>query len=103
VRLSELLDWLGRQLTLTWVEQPPAAAPPPMPAAATLAYPAAPALDALQSAIDLGFVRGIANILEAIARDQPECRAFVEQMRGLSRQFQFEAMGRILHDARRAA
>ena len=103
VRLSELLDWLGRQLAVQWLDQSPAPLPAPLPAPAVRVYPAATQLDALQGAIDLGFVRGIANILDTIAREQPECAAFVEQMRGLSRQFQFEAMGKILHDAPRSA
>ena len=68
VRLSELLDWLGRQLALQWLDQPPAAeAPPPAPAA-PLAYPDAASRAALQQAVDVGFPRGITNALDAIER-----------------------------------
>ena len=99
VRLSELLDWLGRQLALQWLDQPPAAeAPPPAPAA-PLAYPDAASRAALQQAVDVGFPRGITNALDAIERGQPDCAAFVQQMRGLARQFQFEAMSRLLQQA----
>jgi signal transduction histidine kinase len=103
VRLSELLDWLGRQLAIEWFESPPAAPPLPAPEVAALVYPDPQHLQALQSAIDLGFVRGVANALDTIAREQPECAAFVQTLRGLSRQFQFEAMTQLLNDATRPA
>ncbi len=104
VRLSELLDWLGRQLALQWLETAPAvvAAAPPAPAA-PLAYPDRASREALQQAVDLGFHRGIMNALDAIERSQPPCAAFVQQMRGLARQFQFEAMSRLLQQASDAA
>ncbi|KQP18468.1 ATPase [Pseudorhodoferax sp. Leaf267] len=103
VRHSELLDWLGRQLALTWLEQLPTPASAAAPQIAALVYPAPAHLDALQGAVDLGFVRGIANQLDLIAREQPECAGFTEKMRALARQFQFEAMGRLLNDAPRSA
>ncbi|KQP21100.1 ATPase [Pseudorhodoferax sp. Leaf265] len=101
VRLSELLDWLGRQLALEWLEKAPAAdaaAAQPAPAA-PLAYPDAASRTALQQAVDLGFHRGIMNALDAIERGQPACAGFVQQMRALARQFQFEAMSRLLQQA----
>nr|WP_286197402.1 ATP-binding protein [Variovorax boronicumulans] len=99
VRLSELLDWLGRQLGLQWLDQPPAAEAPPPGPDAPLAYPDAASREALQQAVDVGFPRGIMNALDAIERGQPDCTAFVQQMRGLARQFQFEAMSRLLQQA----
>ncbi|MGC3986018.1 MAG: ATP-binding protein [Pseudorhodoferax sp.] len=99
VRFAELLDWLGRQLALQWLDQPPpAAAAPPAPAA-PLAYPDAASREALQQAVEVGFPRGIMNALDAIERSQPDCAAFVQQMRALARQFQFEAMSRLLQQA----
>jgi signal transduction histidine kinase/CheY-like chemotaxis protein/purine-cytosine permease-like protein len=102
VRLTELQDALGRLLGLQWLQDAPQlnAAPAPSSAAdqATNFLDAA-SLAALQQAVDLGFPRGIANALDAIERSQPACAAFVEQMRSLARQFQFEAMGRMLQQA----
>lgn len=50
----------------------------------------------------LGYYRGIMNKLDEIELGQPEVAAFVVEMRGLARQFQFEAMGlrlnRVAHD-----
>jgi len=36
------------------------------------------------------------NTLADIEAAHPECAPFAEQMRGLARQFQFEAMGQLL-------
>ena len=100
VRHSELLDWLERQLQLSWLSQAaPAAFPVPAAsglAGAALVWPAAPELQALRELVGLGFVRGILNQLDKIEKAQPECAGFVAGMRQLARQFEFEAMGRQL-------
>ncbi|MBX3655184.1 MAG: response regulator [Ramlibacter sp.] len=98
VRHSELLDWLERQLGLAWLEQPAAAAPVavPLPVGAALVWPARAQVAALQEVVQLGYYRGIMNLLEQIETDQPECAGVVAQLRTLARQFQFEAMGRLL-------
>jgi signal transduction histidine kinase/CheY-like chemotaxis protein/purine-cytosine permease-like protein len=115
VRKAELLDWLGRQLHLRWVDAPlppvgadmalpggsagqasggaDPAAPPP------LVYPPAEQRQALQSLIDLGYLRGIVRQLDEIEASQPACRAFVQQMRALARQFQLDAMSGLLRQA----
>ncbi|HEY1102468.1 MAG TPA: ATP-binding protein [Burkholderiaceae bacterium] len=98
VRHSELLDWLERSLAVRWLEGSPAQAPitpaPAVRAAAVLPPPAACA--ALREVIGLGYYRGIMNTLADIEAAHPECAPFAEQMRGLARQFQFEAMGQLL-------
>ncbi|SFV03192.1 Signal transduction histidine kinase [Polaromonas sp. YR568] len=95
VRHTELIAWLERRLALIWrydvaAETLPTSAPAPreLPAAAQLA--------ALQEVVTLGFYRGIMNTLAEIERQQPGTAAFVEDMRVLARQFQFEVMGRQL-------
>ncbi len=101
VRHSELLDWLGRQLQLTWLE----VAPPPgeqatlLATAPVLVYPGVARLEALHKVVGLGFYRGIVNALDEIERAEPDCAVFVVKMRELARQFQFEAMGRLLTQA----
>jgi signal transduction histidine kinase/purine-cytosine permease-like protein/FixJ family two-component response regulator len=95
VRHTELIAWLERRLALTWrydeaAEALPAAAP------ALRVLPDATHLAALQEVVTLGFYRGIMNTLAEIERQQPDTAAFVDDMRVLARQFQFEAMGRQL-------
>lgn len=103
VRHSELLDWLERQLGLTWVRasDPPAPAPAPTSApASTSAWPRDELLAPLRNAVQLGYYRGILNQLDAIDAAQPECAAFTREMRELARQFQFEAIVQALARAR---
>jgi hypothetical protein len=67
----------------------PDAAPLGVPPAV---LPGAAQLADLREVIQLGFYRGIMNKLAEIEAQQPATAAFVEAMRLLARQFQFEAM-----------
>ena len=101
VRHSELLDWLERKLAITWLDSTPVStlAPIPVTAPAALVLPSPSEQAALLDVINLGYYRGIMNKLAEIEAAAPECAAFAEQMRGMARQFQFEAMGRLLQQA----
>jgi signal transduction histidine kinase/purine-cytosine permease-like protein/DNA-binding NarL/FixJ family response regulator len=96
VRHSELLDWLGRQLGLKWLDTVVPANAVATSSAQAWIPPAPAALRSLQEVIQLGYYRGILNQLEAIEAAQPECAGFCGAMRDLARQFQFEAMSRRL-------
>jgi len=100
VRVNELLDWLGARLQLQWTEAPPAAplAPPAVPGPAG-ALPDAAQLRALDELVALGYYRGIVRKLDEIETADPAQRAFVEPLRGLARQFQLDAMTRIIRQA----
>jgi signal transduction histidine kinase len=94
VRHTELIDWLAQRLALRWQYEA-------APAALVLAplrrvLPQAPQLAALLELVNLGFYRGILNKLAEIETQQPDTAGFVEDMRLLARQFQFEAMSRQL-------
>ncbi len=98
VRHSELLDWLERRLSLAWLDSPVATlqsavqtptAPPVVPTPAHL--------EALREVVNLGYYRGILNQLDEIETTQPECAAWVSELRTLARQFQFEALGQRLN------
>ena len=100
-RHAELIDWLEKRLALTWLDAPVAdTETPAVPAVAVLArvLPDAPQLAALLEVVNLGFYRGIMNKLADIEKQQPATTGFVEGMRMLARQFQFEAMSRQLTD-----
>ena len=103
VRHSELLDWLERRLGLSWLETVLGAPAPAVPASVVeLVYPEPRQLDALREVVSLGYYRGIMNLLDEIESTQPGCAPFVVAMRGLARQFQFEAIGvrlnQVTHD-----
>ena len=108
VRHTELLDWLERRLSLVWrydegavVAALPLAdvaqvvvTTPVSPAA--WVWPHAAQVAALLEVVNLGFYRGIMNKLAEIETQQPDTALFVEAMRTLARQFQFETMSRQL-------
>ena len=98
VRHTELIAWLERRLSLAWRygEAREAQEAQALPATSPRVLPGASQLAALQEVVSLGFYRGIMNMLAEIERQQPDTAAFVEDMRVLARQFQFEAMGRQL-------
>jgi CheY-like chemotaxis protein len=98
VRHTELIDWLEQRLALRWFYAE-AAEVGPLPAALapqSRVLPDAAQLAALLEVVNLGFYRGIMNKLAEIEVQQPATAIFVEDMRLLARQFQFEAMSRQL-------
>lgn len=97
VRVEELLDWIGQHLGLEWVS---ADTPQPVsPVAATprqLRYPPQAHLQNLDEQIELGYLRGVLTKLDEVAQLDSDYSDFVDVMRQLARQFQFEAMREIL-------
>jgi len=102
VRHSELLDWLERRLDLQWTDSDAGTAGASVESAAVTAtvhatpLPAPERLRALEEVVNLGYFRGIMNQLDEIDAAQPECAAWTASLRGLARQFQFEAISRAL-------
>jgi signal transduction histidine kinase/purine-cytosine permease-like protein/FixJ family two-component response regulator len=97
VRHTELIDWLERRLALKWrYDAPVDDGASALQAVLPRVLPDASQLAALLEVVNLGFYRGIMNNLAEIERQRPEAAAFVDEMRVLARQFQFEAMGRQL-------
>ena len=95
VRFDELLDWLGKKLTLQWQANAPAA-PAAAPARAAAALPH---LQALQEVVALGYPRGVQRVLDQIESEQPACAAWLEPMRRLAQSFQFEHMSALIRHA----
>ncbi|HET8868913.1 MAG TPA: ATP-binding protein, partial [Aquabacterium sp.] len=93
VRVTELLDWLGRRLSLDWVE---VQRPPPPPSAGVT--PSAAALSALAEQVEAGYVRGVHRALDHIAQTEPQCENFVASMRDLVRRFQLDTMAAQIRD-----
>ncbi len=97
VRHTDLLDWLGRRLNLCWAETPLVALAAPITQLPDVrVYPDAVQLQALREVVELGYYRGILNLLEAMQAAQPELAQFVGSMRALARQYQFETMSQQL-------
>jgi CheY-like chemotaxis protein len=99
-RVSDLLDWIGTQLALEWIHSaiPAVVAAEPLPPA--IVPPGPDHLATLREMIDLGYMRGIREKIDAIERLDPVHEEFVRVMRALAGRFQFEPMKEILrkHD-----
>ncbi|HTJ97890.1 MAG TPA: ATP-binding protein, partial [Rhodocyclaceae bacterium] len=97
VKIDEVLEWMGRCLTIDWLEVP---APPELPApekvTTELLYPPLEHLQALQELANLGYMRGILKKIDEIETLAPEHGEFVTTVRDLARQFQLEAIGGLL-------
>ncbi|MEY2653774.1 MAG: hypothetical protein RLZZ524_802, partial [Pseudomonadota bacterium] len=103
VRLHELLDWLGRQLSIAWIDAPKAAASGVANGAMTSAVaatvdalPPDADLSALHEALSLGYQRGVMRALDELARRHAQAAAPIERWRGLARSFQLDALSREL-------
>ncbi len=92
VRHADLLDWLERRLSLTWLDTPSAATLGGSAPAGERRLPPRHEMDALRELVALGYYRGILNQLDEIERHHPVCTEFVNDMRQLAKQFQFETM-----------
>jgi FixJ family two-component response regulator len=100
IRHSELLDWLEQRLRLQWSEQaPPPVAPPAAIATAAPLRPRAEHLAVLREVVALGYYRGVVQELDAIEAATPHCHAWVEQVRALTRQYNFDAILELMEPA----
>ncbi|MGM9490869.1 hybrid sensor histidine kinase/response regulator [Ideonella sp. YS5] len=95
VRLPTLLDWLGRRLDLQWLSHEPVATPPPA-APAPEVWPSRERLAALHGMVKLGYLRGITDQLDEITTAEPASASWVARQRTLAREFQLDAMNRLL-------
>jgi signal transduction histidine kinase/CheY-like chemotaxis protein/purine-cytosine permease-like protein len=95
VRVDELLDWLGRRLSLDWrlrEEQRPG--PAAVVEAARL--PAREQLLRLQRQLQLGHVKAIHGELDLMLDAEGASSDFVAELRTLAREFQLQAMSRLV-------
>jgi signal transduction histidine kinase/purine-cytosine permease-like protein len=113
VRVSELLDWLGRKLDLQWIEVERWKAQPLAGVAsgsggsaasndahgAAMTLPSVAALKLLEDQVHAGYVRGVHKALDQIDQAEPACAAFVQEFRAMARQFQLDAMANRLREA----
>jgi CheY-like chemotaxis protein len=97
VRLEELLDWLGRRLSVQWLATaPPAPSPPAGPPAMP---PTRENLLALREVVDLGYPRGVQRQLERIRAEQPDCATWLAPLQAMAQAFQFDRMTPVIQDA----
>ncbi|MDC6168522.1 hybrid sensor histidine kinase/response regulator [Paucibacter sp. XJ19-41] len=100
VRVDDLLDWLGRRLNLDWRLRDPVQAADANKA--PLKLPSREALQRLQQQLSQGHVKGIYQQLDRIAGEDQSCSDFVTQLRAMARQFELQAMSRLVARALQA-
>lgn len=98
VNVEELLDWIGDQLSLDWIEgRSPVHVEVPQYAASRTAveYPEAE-IEVLIGLINIGYVKGIQQKLDSIVTQSSRYTEFVELLRNYAKRFQLEEMKRYL-------
>jgi hypothetical protein len=97
VRFDELLDWLGSRLALQWLTTPPA--PPPAAVPADAPRPTHAQLQALHEVVALGYPRGVQKLLDQIETDRPDCAPWLQPLRSLAQNFEFDRMSPLIQQA----
>ena len=101
VELSELLDWLGKQLHIEWILAPELDVTASLEApslASELVMPPKIYLDELLALIKMGYVRGISKKIDEIEGLNDEYKVFAIAMRQFAQQFQLAAMQRFVEE-----
>ena len=98
VRFDELLDWLGKHLSLQW-RAAPAPMPPPVALPVNAPHPGRAELLALHDVVRLGYPRGVHKLLDQIEAERPECGPWLAPLRALAQSFQFDRMTPVIQDA----
>jgi signal transduction histidine kinase/CheY-like chemotaxis protein len=117
VNVDELLDWIGRRLSLEWITRPRADAvrggvsgeaaaggmvagtdADPLQPVLPPVLPPEAALESLRELIRIGYVRGIHNKLDEIGALDPRYQAFTQTMRDFATRFQLDAMADFMAD-----
>jgi len=102
VRPDELLDWLGRRLDLRWRLREHEEAPPAVVVVAAidpatpLPLPSREQLETLRQFVQRGHVKGIHQQLDHMLQAGPASEPFVTELRGLARDFQLQAIERLV-------
>jgi len=101
VRFDELLDWLGSRLALQWLAAPPPAAPtaPATRPASAVPTPSRELLLALQQVVDIGYPRGVAQLLDEIETARPDCGAWLAPLRRHAAAFDLDRLTPWIQDA----
>ncbi len=106
VNLEEVLDWVGKQLDLTWRYADPAGQTAPAADALTTAQiedaggAAIPTvlLDNLAQFARMGYVKGVREILATLGRDHAQHQAFIASLQQAMERFDFAKLQRLIEE-----
>ena len=98
LKVEELLEWIGRKLSLEWVSAPAPLLQVKPPAAPVVQWvsPSEDELQALNSALELGYVRGVRQALDRIEQGDARYAEFVRLAREQVGKFQFDVLREII-------
>lgn len=108
VHVEELLDWIGKKLSLNWIDGKShieeAFEQLDLPNIAQdnntqLHYPSASMLERLISSVNIGHVKGLNQQLDIIEATDKKYAAFVAKMRSLSKEFKINEMKAFLNQS----
>ncbi len=100
VQVAELIDWIGRRLSLDWLEPNQPEPPPALPV--DMVYPPPEVIADLAEQVEMGYVKGILRRLDEIEALDAAYAPFVAELRELTRNFRLDAIPPLLDKARHA-
>lgn len=97
IKVQDLYRWIGQAIDLIWIESPDdipsngvPISPPP------IISPGGIHRKRLEEAINLGYLRGILEVLQSIENLDPRYAEYVDVLRNLAKQFEFDAMTQVI-------
>jgi len=92
VNLSELLEWIGEKLNLTWILTDDLTSATSGKEIEAHAIPQADDLEELRKLVNAGYIRGVLEKIDSISKKDPKLQSFVEFTRDLVKQFQLSKL-----------
>jgi CheY-like chemotaxis protein len=102
VHVEELLDWIGKQLQIVWMrEDEKKLAPievPMVPEPVEIILPSAQTIQSILDLVNVGYIKGLQQKLDAIEAEDAQYAGFVSLMRQFVAQFNLEAVKNYLQN-----
>lgn len=97
VNLLELIDWIGEQLNLEWIQQMPAQASV-QKSEEKYTLPPDEVLKAFLEAIDMGYIIGVRELIEEVKSKGVASAGFTDDMSRMAESFQLAAMREFIQE-----
>jgi CheY-like chemotaxis protein/nitrogen-specific signal transduction histidine kinase len=98
VNLSELLEWIGTKLNLTWISDNALTRSSSQMQTDSYAIPTPEDLEDLKQLVHTGYMRGVLDKIDLISKTDPQLQSFVDIAGDFAKQFQLSKLKDYLDD-----